>query len=59
MTNIEMETAGIYGMASALGHRAISFNVILANRVTQNFSTQPQHAVDHNIKLILEKLIGT
>ena len=56
MTNIEMETAGIYGMASALGHRAISFNIILANRVTQNFSAQPQHAIDHHMKLILEKL---
>ena len=59
MTNIEMETAGIYGMASALGHRAISFNIILANRVTQNFSAQPQQSVDLNIKLILEKLIAT
>jgi uridine phosphorylase len=59
MTNIEMETAGIYGMASALGHLAISFNIILANRVTQNFSAQPQHAIDQNIKLILEKLIAT
>jgi len=59
LTNIEMETAGLYGMASALGHRAISFNVILANRVTQNFSTQPQHAIEHNIKLILEKVTTT
>ena len=59
MTNIEMETAGIYGMASALGHRAISFNIILANRITHNFSAQPQHAIDHNIKLILEKITTT
>jgi uridine phosphorylase len=27
-----METAGIYGLANSLGHKAISFNVILANR---------------------------
>jgi len=56
ITNLEMETAGIYGMASALGHRAISFNVILANRVTQTFSKQPEQITDRYIKQILKRL---
>jgi uridine phosphorylase len=51
-----METAGIYGMASALGHRAISFNVILANRATQTFSKQPEKITDKYIKQILDRL---
>jgi len=56
ITNLEMETAGIYGMSAALGHRAISFNVILANRVTQQFSKQPQRSIDSCIKQVLEKI---
>jgi len=58
IANLEMETAGIYGLASVLGHRAISFNVILANRVTQQFSRQPQAAVDKCISRVLEKLVA-
>jgi uridine phosphorylase len=57
-TNLEMETAGIYGLASVLGHNAISFNVILANRVTQTFSKQPEKVMDKSIKQVLERLIG-
>jgi uridine phosphorylase len=57
ITNLEMETAGIYGMAAALGHRAISFNVILANRATQQFSKQPQQVMDTSIKQVLALVI--
>jgi uridine phosphorylase len=32
VTNLEMETAIIYGMSKILGHEAISLNAILANR---------------------------
>jgi uridine phosphorylase len=56
ITNLEMETAGIYGLAGSLGHKALSFNLILANRVTQTFSKQPAKIMDHYIKQILEKL---
>ncbi|MGZ3945860.1 MAG: phosphorylase, partial [Mucilaginibacter sp.] len=57
ISNLEMETAGIYGLASVLGHRAISFNVILANRATQQFSKVPQQAIDKCIGMVLEKLV--
>jgi uridine phosphorylase len=53
ITNLEMETAGIYGLAACLGHRAISFNVILANRVTNTFSKNPDKIMDTFIQLIL------
>jgi uridine phosphorylase len=56
ITNLEMETAGLYGMAAALGHRAISFNVILANRATHTFSEQPEQIMDSYIKQILNRL---
>jgi len=53
-TNLEMETAGIYGMAALLGHKAISLNAILANRVTQEFSSKPSVTVES----LIEKSIG-
>lgn len=54
ITNLEMETAGIYGLGRILGHRCLSINVILANRVTGEFSTQPKHATDKMIEQCLE-----
>ncbi|MDB5155378.1 MAG: phosphorylase [Mucilaginibacter sp.] len=59
ITNLEMETAGIYGLAAALGHQAISCNIILANRATQAFSKQPAKIMDHHIGQIIEKLTAT
>ncbi|PHI20162.1 phosphorylase [Lewinellaceae bacterium SD302] len=56
ITNLEMETAGIYGMAELLGHRAVSLNALLANRATGNFSKQPGKTVDKLIDFALEKL---
>ena len=57
LTNLEMETAGIYALSKALGHRAISINAILANRVTNEFSKQPQKIINQAIKDTLEKII--
>ncbi len=54
ITNLEMETAGIYGLSQSLGHQAISFNAILANRVTHQFSKQPQKVMENCIKQVLE-----
>ncbi|HTK19104.1 MAG TPA: nucleoside phosphorylase [Mucilaginibacter sp.] len=56
ITNLEMETAGIYGLSAVLGHRAISFNVILANRSTQTFSKQPEKIVDNYIRQLLGRI---
>ena len=55
ITNLEMETAGIYGMASLLGHRAVSLNAILANRANGEFSKSPKDTVDNLILYTLEK----
>jgi uridine phosphorylase len=56
ITNLEMETAGIYGLAAALGHQAVSCNIILANRATQVFSKRPAKIMDHYIKHLLGKI---
>ncbi len=59
ITNLEMETAGIYGLASALGHDAISFNALLANRATGEFSKDPQKAVEGLVELVLTRVAGS
>jgi uridine phosphorylase len=51
-----METAGIYGMAKLLGHRAISLNAILANRATEVFSKTPKKTIHNIIQHTLEVL---
>lgn len=56
ITNFEMETSGIYGLSKLLGHRSVSVNCILANRVTGEFSKNPQKAVDDLIQYTLNKL---
>ncbi len=53
-TNFEMETAGIYGMANVLGHKALSLSVILANRSTGHFSNDPSKAVNNLIENVLD-----
>lgn len=54
VTNIEMETAGIYGMSALLGHRALSISAILANRLTGEFSRQASKTIDNMIERALE-----
>jgi len=56
ITNLEMETAGIYGMCSMLGHRAASINAILANRVHGTFSKRPKELVATLIQDVLDIL---
>lgn len=58
-TNFEMETAGIYGLARILGHRAVSCSAILANRANNIFSKTPQQTTEKLIKLVLEQLTST
>lgn len=58
ITNLEMETAGIYGLANLLGHRSVSMNAIIANRATGEFSKAPKEVVDRLIKYTLEKIIA-
>jgi len=57
ITNLEMETSGIYGLANSLGHQALSFNVILANRANHVFSMQPAEIMEHYIKQILQRIV--
>ncbi len=57
ITNLEMETSGIFGLSALLGHRAASLNCILANRSTGEFSLHPERAMDDMIRFTLDQLL--
>lgn len=58
ITNLEMETAGIYGLSGLLGHRALSLNAIVANRATNEFSSNSSETIDSLIRFTLNKLLS-
>jgi uridine phosphorylase len=58
IANLEMETAGYYFFGKLLGHQMLSLNAILANRLTHEFSKQPEQQVDRLIRWALEKVLS-
>ncbi len=56
LTNFEMETAGYYAMANLLGHDMLSVNAIIANRITDKFSSNPNKTIDSLIVKVLDRL---
>jgi uridine phosphorylase len=54
ITNIEMETAAYYAFSGAMGHEMISLNALLANRITNEFSKDPEG----QIMSLIEKAIA-
>ena len=56
LTNLEMETAGYYALAKLLGHEMISMNAIIANRIRNKFSKDPNKVVDSLIRKVLETI---
>ena len=56
VSNLEMETAAIYGLSRLLGHDACSISAIVANRASQVFSKNPELAVENMIKSVLAEI---
>ncbi|MEO1049792.1 MAG: nucleoside phosphorylase [Bacteroidota bacterium] len=56
LTNFEMETAAYYAMGRMLGHEVLSLNAIIANRIKNRFSSNPNKVVDSLIKKVLERI---
>ncbi|KJD32866.1 phosphorylase [Tamlana nanhaiensis] len=57
ITNLEMETSGIYGLAALLGHQAISLNAIIANRPSGTFSENPSKVIEELILYTLNTIV--
>lgn len=56
LANFEMETAGYYAMARMLGHEVLSTNAIIANRIKNKFSKDPNKIVEGLIRLVLDRI---
>lgn len=56
ITNFEMETGAMYGLAKLMGHHCCSANVIVANRVAHAFSKDADGSMHRLIQLVLDRL---
>ncbi len=54
--NVEMETAALYGLTRLLNHRAVSCNIILANRPAGTFTRDYGKVVDRLIEEVLDRM---
>jgi len=57
ISNLEMETASIYGLSKLLGHNALSLNAIIANRANGTFSKNPAKTIESLILYTLDRLV--
>ena len=57
ITNMEMETSGLYGLSRLMGHQAVSVNAILANRSTGERCSDPERAIKQMIQTVLGRLL--
>jgi uridine phosphorylase len=56
ITNFEMETGAMYGLARVLGHDVCSVNAIVANRITLEHTHRPEETMDEMIGMVLDRL---
>ncbi len=56
ITNFEMETGAMYGLAKLLGHHCCAVNVIVANRIAQQYSTKAEESMHKLIQMTLDRL---
>jgi len=58
IVNFEMETSAIYGLGKLLGHRCLSLNTIVANRINKTFTKDSYVSLDNLIRRALEIIEG-
>ncbi len=56
ITNFEMETGAMYGLAKILGHHCCSINAIVANRMTNEHTHKSEETMNKLIKLVLDRI---
>ena len=57
ITNYEMESSAIYGLAKMLGHKAVTICAIIANRATMTFSKDYQSTVKELVEYTLDRIV--
>lgn len=56
ITNFEMESSAIAGLAALMGHRAMTVCMVIANRVAKEADANYKTKIDDLIQIVLEKL---
>ncbi len=56
ITNFEMETGAMYGLAKILGHHCCSINAIVANRITNEHTHHGDETMNRLIEMVLDRL---
>lgn len=56
VTNFEMETGAMYGLAKILGHHCCSINAIVANRITNEHTHKAEETMNTLIELVLDRI---
>jgi uridine phosphorylase len=54
--NFEMESSALAGMASLLGHRAMTCCMVIANRYTTEMNTEYRNSIDTLIQKVLDRI---
>ena len=54
--NFEMESSALAGLASLLGHRAMTCCMVIANRYAQEMNTNYKNSIDTLIQLVLDRI---
>lgn len=56
ITNFEMETGAMYGLAKVLGHHCCSVNAIVANRIDNTHTHKAEQTMNQMIELVLDRI---
>lgn len=56
VTNFEMETGAMFGLAKLLGHHCCAVNLIVANRIAQQYSANAETKMHELIQLVLDRV---
>ena len=54
--NFEMESSAVAGLASLLGHRAMTCCMVIANRYTTEMNTEYKNSIDTLIQLVIDRI---
>ena len=55
ITNFEMESSALAGLARLMGHKAMTCCMVIANRRAKNVNANYKNSIDELIKLVLER----
>ena len=58
IANFEMESSAIFGLGKLLGHECLSINVVVANRVVQQYSKDSNAAVEKMIEKAIAVILS-